>query len=270
MLGVALTEVLAGWPVTASTRADLDVTDAEAVDTAVRGHDVVVNAAAFTAVDAAEDNEAIAFSVNAAAAAHLARACARHGARLVHVSTDYVFSGNAVEPYSEGTPLEPRSAYGRTKAAGEWAVRAATDRVWVLRTAWLYGIGGPNFPATMRRLEQQRESVDVVDDQRGQPTWTKDLARRVVEVVEQSVPYGTYHATASGDTTWYGLAREVFELVGADPARVRPTSSAAFRRPAPRPAYSVLGHGAWQSAGLPPMRPWAQALAEAVGEGLLD
>lgn len=269
MLGTDLLDALSGRTTTALRRADLDVTDAGAVDRAVRGHDVVVNAAAYTAVDAAEEDEASAFAVNAVAAAHLGRACARHGARLVHVSTDYVFDGAATVPYGVDSPVGPRTAYGRTKAAGEWAVRANLGRAWVLRTAWLYGRAGASFPATMRRLERERETVDVVDDQRGQPTWTRDLARRVVDVVESGAPYGTYHATASGAVTWCGLARKVFELVGADPARVHPTSSAAFPRPAPRPAYSVLDHASWAAAGLPPMRAWDEALADAAGAGLL-
>jgi dTDP-4-dehydrorhamnose reductase len=269
MLGTDLLDVLDGRPVTAATRAVLDVTDAEAVDDAVRGHDVVVNAAAWTAVDDAEEREPAAFAVNGVAAAHLARACARHGAELVHVSTDYVFAGDATPPNPVDAPVGPRSAYGRTKVAGEWAVRAGQPRSWVLRTAWLYGAGGPSFPATMARLERERDTVDVVDDQHGQPTWTRDLARRVVDVVDAGVPHGTYHATSSGRTTWFGLARKVFELVGADPARVRPTTSEAFARPAPRPAFSVLDHSRWHEVGLAPMRPWEDALTEAAAAGLL-
>lgn len=270
MLGTDLLEVLGDRPVTGATRAVLDLTDAEAVGDAVRGHAVVVNAAAWTAVDAAEDDEAGAFAVNAVGAANLARACARHGACLVQVSTDYVFAGDATAPYAVDAAVAPRSAYGRTKAAGEWAVRAELDDHWVLRTAWLYGRHGPSFPATMSRLERQRDTVDVVDDQRGQPTWTRDLARRVVEVVERRAPFGTYHATSSGEVTWWGLARAVFALVGADPERVRPTTSEAFVRPAPRPAYSVLEHSSWRAAGLAPMRPWEEALAEAAAAGLLS
>lgn len=269
MLGRDLLGVLDGATVTALTRADLDITDSDAVHGAVEGHDVVVNAAGYTAVDAAEDDEPRAFTVNALGAANLARACAVHGASLVHVSTDYVFGGNATTPYPEGAPWAPSSAYGRTKAAGEWAVRAVLDRSWVLRTAWLYGLGGPSFPATMRRLESERETIDVVDDQRGQPTWTMDLAERVREVVEADVPFGTYHATCAGEVTWFGFAQRLFVLMGADPNRVRATTSDAFRRRAPRPAYSVLGHDAWGPTGLGRMRSWEESLTVAVREGLL-
>lgn len=269
MLGHDLVDVLPAGT-RALTRGDLDVTDAGSVLDAVGGCDVVVNAAAYTAVDAAETDEATAFAVNAVGAANLARACAAHGASMVQVSTDYVFSGDARTPYRHDTPVAPRSAYGRTKAAGEWAVAALLGQAWVLRTAWLYGTGGPSFPATMRRLEREREHVDVVDDQTGQPTWTRDLAVRIRAVVEHQVPSGTYHATASGQVTWYGLARKVFSLVGADPDRVRQTTSAQFVRPAPRPSYSVLDHGRWAEVGLPVMRPWDVALAEATSAGLLD
>ncbi len=264
MLGRDHVAALEGRPVTAPPRSELDVTDPAAVEAAVAGHDVVVNCAAWTAVDDAETAEAAAFAANAVGPALLARACARQGARLVQPSTDYVFAGDATVPYAEDAPVAPRSAYGRTKAAGEWAVRAELPGAhWVVRTAWLYGASGGSFPRTMARLEGQRDVLDVVDDQRGQPTWTRDLAERIVALVDAGAPAGTYHATASGETTWHGLAQRVFGLLGADPERVRTTTSAAFVRPAPRPAYSVLGHDGWARAGLGPMRPWDQALAEA-------
>jgi dTDP-4-dehydrorhamnose reductase len=252
---------MTGAEVTAPQRNALDVTDADALTSAVRGHDIVVNCAAWTAVDDAESHEPQAFSVNAVGAANLARACARHGARLVQVSTDYVFEGSATSPYPEDAPLAPRSAYGRTKAAGEWAVRAELpDRHWIVRTAWLYGEHGPNFVRTMAQLERSRPTVDVVDDQHGQPTWSADVARRIVEMAAAGAPSGTYHATSSGTTTWYHLARAVFTHLGADPDRVRPTTSDAFVRPAPRPAWSVLSHEGWRRAGLAPLRSWDEAL----------
>ena len=266
MLGHDLLDVLADRDVTALRRADLDVTDAAAVQSAVEGErpDVVVNAAAYTAVDAAEEHEPAAFAANAVGPANLARACARTGARLVHVSTDYVFAGDASTPYAEDAPVAPRSAYGRTKAAGEWAVRAEYPAgSYVVRTAWLYGAHGANFVKTMVKLEGQRDTLDVVDDQRGQPTWSLDLARQVVGLVDAGGPAGIYHGTASGETTWYGLTRAIFELLGADPDRVRSTTTDRFPRPAPRPAYSVLGHDRWAAAGLPPMRDWREALAQA-------
>jgi dTDP-4-dehydrorhamnose reductase len=245
--------------------AELDITDAPAVLDAVTGHDLVVNVAAWTAVDAAEDKEPDAFAVNAVGPANLARACARHGARMLQVSTDYVFSGDATTPYPEDALPAPRSAYGRTKAAGEWAVRAELPQShWIVRTAWLYGEHGPNFIRTMARLEREKDHLDVVDDQRGQPTWSRDLADALVSLIVADAPAGSYHGTSSGECTWFDLAREVFAGLGADPERVRPTTSDAFTRPAPRPAYSVLGHEAWARAGLAPIRHWRSALADAL------
>jgi dTDP-4-dehydrorhamnose reductase len=256
-----------GRDVTALRRADLDVTDPGAVAAAVAGHDVVVNCAAWTAVDDAETRVAEALKVNGDGPRVLARACAAAGARLVHFSTDYVFDGAATAPYPEDAPLAPVSAYGRTKAAGETGVREELpDGHWILRVAWLYGAHGPNFVRTMMRLEGERETVDVVDDQRGQPTWTKDVATQVLALVDAGAPGGTYHATSSGATTWWGLARAVFEGLGADPARVRPTTSERFVRPAARPAYSVLAHDAWSRAGLSPLPPWEESLTRALKE----
>ena len=264
MLGTDLIAALAGRDVTGLDLPEIDITDRAQVARVVAGYDVVVNCAAFTAVDAAEEREAAAFAVNAVGPANLAAACAENQAQLLHISTDYVFDGAASAAYPTDAPIAPRSAYGRTKAAGEWAVRAESGGLaWILRTAWLYGAHGPNFVRTMIDLERTRESVDVVTDQLGQPTWSVDLAGRIVDVVERGIPFGTYHATAAGQTSWYDYARRIFELAGADPDRVHPTTSAAFVRPAPRPAFSVLDHGAWTGVGLVPMRDWESALIEA-------
>jgi dTDP-4-dehydrorhamnose reductase len=194
----------------------------------------------------------------------MAAACAAAGARLVHPSTDYVFSGTGSEPYPEDHPTAPATAYGRTKLAGEQAVRRLLPEAsYVLRTAWLYGAHGPNFVRTMIRLEGARDTVAVVDDQHGQPTWTGDVARQIVLLAGSGAEPGIYHATNSGATTWLGLARAVFRLLGADPGRVTPTSSSTLARPAPRPAYSVLGHARWASAGLPSLPDWEHALRRA-------
>jgi dTDP-4-dehydrorhamnose reductase len=259
--------------VTGLGRAELDVTDADAVEKVVADlrPDVVVNAAAYTAVDAAETDEQGALAGNATAPENLARACAAHGALLVHVSTDYVFAGDATAPYEVDAPVGPRSVYGRTKLAGERAVREHCPRSYVVRTAWVYGESGGNFVRTMVRLAGQRETLDVVDDQRGSPTWSRDLARGLVTLARDEPPHGVYHCTNGGDTTWYGLARAVFEEIGADPERVRPTTTDRFPRPAPRPAYSVLSDAAWRAAGLPPLPHWRDALHTAfatVGEAL--
>ena len=183
---------------------------------------------------------------------------------MVQVSTDYVFAGDATEPYAEDAPLAPRSAYGRTKAAGEWAVEAHCPESWIVRTAWLYGAGGGNFVKTMARLAGERETLAVVDDQRGQPTWTVDLADAIVRLVTEGAPFGVWHGTSSGETTWHGFTQEIFRLMGLDPARVEPTTTDAFPRPAPRPAYSVLGHESWQMARLEPLPDWRESLAKAL------
>ncbi|MDG4766228.1 dTDP-4-dehydrorhamnose reductase [Solwaraspora sp. WMMD406] len=273
MLGTDLLAVLdAQRPdvdVTALTRAELDVTDASAVAEAVDGHQVVLNAAAWTDVDAAETAEEAATAVNGTGVAHLARACADRGTVLIHVSTDYVFAGDGHEPYPEDAPTAPINAYGRSKLVGERAIaELLPHHGYVVRTAWLYGAHGPNFVATMLRLAGQREHLDVVDDQRGQPTWSYALAERLAALARaaltETAPAGVYHGTASGQTTWCGLAQEVFAQRGLDPRRVRPTTSDRFPRPAARPAYSVLGHRRWALAGLPAMPDWRSMLSTAL------
>jgi dTDP-4-dehydrorhamnose reductase len=268
MLGHDLRDALDGRDVVALTRADLDVTDPEAVAAAVTGVDVVINAAAYTDVDGAEGDEAAAFAINATGAGLLADAAAATGARLVHVSTDYVFAGDATTPYAEDTPRAPLGAYGRTKAAGEQLVLKHPAST-VVRTAWLYGAHGRNFARTMLRLAAERDTVSVVTDQVGQPTWSHDLADAIVRLVDAGAPAGVYHGTNAGQASWFDFARAIFAEAGLDPERVRPTDSAAFVRPAPRPAYSVLGHDRWAAVGLPAPRPWREALHSAFETGAL-
>jgi len=271
MLGQDLQHALSGRDVTALSRADLDVTNLDAVRAAVSGHDVVINASAYTKVDDAESNEADAFAVNATGAQNLAIAASESGAKLVQVSTDYVFDGLATAPYDEATPLNPISAYGRSKAEGERLAREANlDGTYIVRTAWLYGAGGPNFVKTMLRLAQSHDTVSVVTDQLGQPTWTGDLARQIVELLDSDAAPGIYHATNSGEASWFDFTREIFQVVGLDPSRVKETTSAHFVRPAPRPDYSVLGHEAWGRAGISPMRNWRAALSAAYSAGALQ
>lgn len=280
-LGTDLLEVLAARPgdeVTGLGRAELDLTDETAVRATVRTwlsgaraeRAVLVNAAAYTAVDAAETDEETADLVNGRAPGWLAEELAGRG-RLVHVSTDYVFDGTASEPYPVDAPIAPKSAYGRTKAAGERAVAAAGGDASVVRTAWVYGRSGANFVKTMLRLEAQHETLTVVDDQVGSPTWSADLAAGLVELGarEGEVP-PVLHCTNAGQVSWCGFARAVFEEIGADPERVRPISTAEFPRPAPRPAYSVLDGSAWAAAGLTPVRPWREALTVAMSSGFRD
>jgi dTDP-4-dehydrorhamnose reductase len=252
----------------ALSRSELDITDASAVRHVIDEHqpEVVLNAAAYTAVDAAETDEDRADAINHVGPANLAGALAERGdGRLVHVSTDYVFAGDSSAPYEVDDPTGPTGAYGRTKLAGERAVLSTLpDRGYVVRTAWVYGGPGPNFVDTMLRLEKERETLDVVADQIGSPTYVRDLAAALIELARSSAPAGVYHYTNAGQASWFDLAQAVFELAGADPYRVRPTDTASFPRPAKRPAWSVLSARRWVDAGLTPPRPWREALADAV------
>ena len=291
MLGRDLVTVLRkrGADVTSLARGELDVTDEAAVRGALRRHRpaVVVNCAAWTAVDDAEAHEDDALLVNGRGAENIAAACAasgdydgpqsqRWGLELLcdgfglnrELLYATVFGGDGQRPYTEHDRPGPRTAYGRTKLAGERAVLGLLPGTGhVVRTAWLYGAHGPNFVAAMIRLASERPTVDVVADQCGQPTWTVDVADRIIALAGSGAGAGIYHATSSGQTTWFGLAQEVFRLLGADPARVRPTTSgAAYQRPAPRPAYSVLGHDRWASGAIKPIGDWRAALKRAFPE----
>ncbi len=268
MLGHDLQRALSHHDVTALGRADLDITDAEAVRSTVVGYDVIINAAAYTAVDNAETDEDAALALNGYGPLNLARAAREMNAKLIQVSTDYVFDGSAATPYAEKTPHAPISAYGRTKAAGEAYVLAEHPLgSFVVRTAWLYGKNGGNFAQTMLNLAAKLDTFSVVDDQVGQPTWTLDLAAQIAVLIDSDAPAGIYHGTNSGTTTWRGFAQAILSEAGLDPERVLPTDSASFVRPAPRPSYSVLGHDAWTRAGLTPMRPWRDALHSAFEDG---
>ncbi len=272
MLGRDLVDAAAagGWEVLGLTRSMLDVTDAGACRDAVAGVDAVLNAAAWTDVDGAEAHETDAHAINAIGAQHLAAAARAAGAVLVQYSTDYVFSGETAAPWQEDAPRDPVNAYGRTKAVGEMlALDAHPEGTIVLRTAWLYGAHGPNFVHTMSRLYREHGALTVVDDQHGQPTWTRDLAQQTLQVLDAGVRTGILHGTNSGRTTWCGFARAIVENLGGDPASVHPTTSAHFPRPARRPTHSELGHDAWSAHGLSPMRPWRAALDDAMATGLV-
>lgn len=267
---LALDSRVAAWQ--GLTRGDLDITSAprvravladQARPAADQGGLVVINAAGWTDVDGAETDEAGAYALNATAAANLAAACDAVDAVMIHISSDYVFDGRADKPYEVDDPTGPTSAYGRTKLAGEQAVRALCPRSHIVRTAWVYGAVGNNFVKTIARLATSRDSLRVVDDQRGAPTWTADLAPALVDLAASDAPYGVYHRTGGGDVTWFGFARAIVEELGLDPAMVHPTTTDAFPRPAPRPAYSVLSSRAWTDAGLDAPRGWRPALAAA-------
>ena len=270
MVGQDLRHALAGRDVLARSHSELDITNYDAARDALADCDVVINAAGYTRVDDAEENEEEAFDANATGPENLAIAASETGARLIQLSTDYVFDGHASDPYGEHAPLHPRSAYGRTKAAGEQrAVAMHPDGTYIVRTAWLYGAGGPNFAQTILRQATVQDTVSVVTDQLGQPTWTGDLARQIVQLLDSDAAPGIYHATNSGEASWYDFAREIFQVVGLDPDRVEPTTHDRFGRLAPRPSYAVLGHDGWAATGISPMRNWRAALSAAHSAGVL-
>ncbi|MBO0677691.1 dTDP-4-dehydrorhamnose reductase [Mycolicibacterium sp. S2-37] len=256
--------------VVALTSADCDITDPVAVSRRIGAADVVINCAAYTAVDAAEADEPRARAVNADGPGHLARACADAGAVLIHLSTDYVFSGDfgsgPPRPYDTDDPTGPLNVYGRTKLAGERAALAAGAEAYVVRTAWVYeGTQGGDFVAGMRRTAAQGGVVEVVADQIGSPTYAGDLAGALLEIADGRVSAPVLHAANAGPASRFDQARAVFELVGADPDRVRPVRGDLHPRPARRPAYSALSGQRSAAAGLTPLRPWREALASALG-----
>jgi dTDP-4-dehydrorhamnose reductase len=262
---------VAGVPVLGVGSRDLDVTDTAAVQqvlgyfaagaAAAQQRAVVINTAAYTAVDNAESDRDAAFAVNADGPGHLAIAAERLGLGLIHLSTDYVFPGDGTRPYRPADPTGPRSVYGASKLAGEQRVLDAHPDAHVVRTAWVWGANGGNFVKTIARLAATRPTLKVVDDQRGTPTFTVDLAAGLLELAAAAVPGGVLHLTNAGETTWFDFARSILAELGDDPDRVQPTNTAEFPRPAPRPAYSVLSGEAWVAAGLTPLRNWRDALA---------
>ena len=263
MLGqdLLLAAKAAGHDVLAFPRAGLDVTDVAAVEQAFGDArpDVAVNCAAWTNVDGAESDEAGALAVNGAGAGNVARAAAASGAWTVHVSSDYVFDGAKREPYVESDPVDPVSAYGRTKLAGERAVaNAAPERHTTVRSSWLFGAGGPCFPATILRLAAERDELNVVDDQVGCPTFTGHLAAALVRIAERR-PIGIVHVAGGGSCSWYEFAREIVARAGVS-CEVKPCTTAEMPRPATRPAYSVLRSRRGEDA--PALPEWRQGLTE--------
>jgi len=255
-----------GHAVTGSDIDDLDLTDESAVRERLRREapEAVINCAAFTDVDGAQTNEQLATKINGDAAGNVASAAAELGAFVVQLSTDYVFAGDATQPYTETDEPDPRTAYGRSKLAGEQAVAASGAEHAVARTAWLYGAGGKNFVDTMLALAQERDEVSVVTDQVGSPTWTGRLAPALIEVAERRAT-GVHHLTGEGQCSWYELAVEVFHQADVS-CRVLPTTTDAFPRPAPRPPYSVLGTERADAVLLPP---WQEGVAAHLSERVL-
>ena len=261
MLGRDVMDVMAAHhPMHPYPKAALDITDADQVVQAMEKlqPDAVINCAAFTNVDGCETAPDTAMRVNGDGAKNLAVAADKVGARLLHISTDYVFDGTAKVPYVESDPVAPVTEYGKSKLAGEEAVRGACDRHFIMRTAWLYGAHGNNFVATMLKLAAEKDQLTVVDDQVGSPTWTRDLAQAIRQLIETDA-FGTYHATNGGQCSWYGFAREIFRLGGVA-TKVLPVTSDQFPRPAKRPAFSALNTGALTALGIT-LRPWEEALA---------
>ena len=269
-LGLALQEVLIqrGIDLVGANSSELDITKPLIVNQLVgfTNPSVIINAAAWTDVDGAESNESAAYSVNSLGPQNLAIAARKVDARLVQISTDYVFSGDSSTPWSENAVNNPQTVYGTTKSKGESFVLTSLPlNTYVVRTAWLYSPKGKNFAKTMVNIAlNQLDEVRVVNDQIGQPTVAGDLAKQIVELVLSEAPVGIYHGTNSGQATWFEFAQEIFRLAGADVARVIPVSSSEFPSPAKRPAYSVLSHDAWAGTSVPEMRNWKIALEEAM------
>jgi dTDP-4-dehydrorhamnose reductase len=259
-----------GRDVLALTSSQWDITDVPAAERFVEANDTVINCAAYTKVDAAETDAPRAHAVNAVGPENVAHACARAGADLIHISTDYVFSGRfgaeQRHPYEIDDETGPLGVYGHTKLAGELAVLAAMPDAHIVRTAWIYeGGDGTDFVATMRRLAARGEPIDVVADQVGSPTFVGDLVSALLQIADGSIREPLLHAANEGEASRFEQAQAVFEAVGADPQRVRPVGSDRYPRPAPRPAYSALSGRQSAVAGLTPLRPWREALAAALG-----
>jgi dTDP-4-dehydrorhamnose reductase len=258
---------VAGIGCSAFSHHELDITDANAVSSAISdaSPDIVINAAAYTAVDKAEENEAQAMLVNKTGARNVAAAASEHGAGVIHISTDYVFDGETNEAYRPGDATNPINAYGRTKLAGEIEVASACDRHVILRTSWVYSHEGHNFVRTMLRLAETGKEIRVVDDQQGAPTSAIDLAAALLKAAQamrdRSVA-GTFHFTNAGVTTWYNFANAIFEMRGLTDVVVRPISTAEFPTPAKRPPWSVLDCSTFEKEFEMTPRTWRSALRE--------
>jgi dTDP-4-dehydrorhamnose reductase len=269
-LGTAITRELSsrGLQFEAYGKKELNISEHNALSLKMNKLEpkVIVNCAAWTDVDSAETHEQLASKVNCDGAENLALAAKQSGAKLIHISTDYVFSGDTSEPWGVDDKTNPQSAYGRTKAKGEQrVVERYPQNSTILRTAWLYSPFGKNFAKTILRFAlSNTEEVRVVSDQVGQPTSATDLAHQIINLGSSNTRPGIYHATNSGQATWFEFAQAIFSIVGADVSRVIPVLTSEFPRPAKRPAYSVLGHDAWTGTSVPAMRNWKIALEEAM------
>jgi len=266
MLGTALCPVLeqAGWAVVRADIQEFDITDPATTRTFVRekSPSVIINCAAYTAVDRAESERELAFRVNDEGARNIAGAAAEVNAALLHISTDYVFDGSKTGPYVEEDPPNPLGAYGASKLAGEEAVRETLDQHWIVRTAWLYGIHGKSFPRTILILAREGRPLRVVADQVGSPTYTVHLAWVLAKIIEHPA-YGIYHAVNSGSCSWYDLACAVLRAAGIH-REIQPVSTPEFPRPAPRPANSVLDTSKLERAFGLRLPHWQEGVAQFV------
>ncbi len=263
MLGHDLQEVLKdNHELILTTSKTLDITDKEQVLNLIRENkpDVVVNSAAYTDVDGCEDNQDIAYCVNGEGVRNLALACKEIDCPLVHVSTDYVFNGKNDRPWVEDDEIDPINVYGKSKLKGEEAILEILDKYFIVRTAWLYGVNGRNFPRTMLELAKSHSEITVVYDEVGSPTYTLDLAYGISQLIETD-HYGIYHLTNSESCSWCEFARYIFEVADVD-VEVIPVTASEFARPAPRPSYSVLENKNWIDNGFKPLRSYKEAIKE--------
>ena len=240
----------------------LDITDETQVMDFIcdKKPDIIINSAAYTDVDGCEENPELAYNVNGEGVEYLALACKKIDASLVHISTDYVFDGLSREPISEDAQIGPISVYGKSKLKGEQAIQEILDKFFIIRTAWLYGINGKNFPKTMLELSKNHSQISVVYDEVGTPTYTLDLALAICELIETDY-YGIYHITNSGSCSWCEFSRYIFEIANKD-VKVIPITASEFARPAPRPSYSVLDNKNWINHGFKPLRNYKEAINE--------
>ena len=265
MLGHDLSEALSdNHELLLTTSKTLDITDERQVMDAICNEkpDIVINSAAYTNVDGCEENPDLAYDVNGKGVENLALACRKIDCALVHISTDYVFDGSATQPIPEDGEIGPISVYGKSKLKGEEAILEILDKYFIVRTAWLYGINGGNFPKTMLELAKDHSELTVVYDEVGTPTYTSDLADAIAELIETDY-YGIYHLTNSGSCSWCEFSRYIFEIAGVD-VKVIPVTAAEFARPAPRPSYSVLENRNWIEHGFKPLRNYKEAIKEYV------
>ena len=245
-----------------TTSKTLDITDEKQVMDVICENkpDIVINSAAYTDVDGCEENQDVAYAVNGQGVRNLALACKKIDCPLVHISTDYVFNGKNDKPWVEDDEIGPISIYGKSKRKGEEAILEILDKYFIVRTAWLYGINGKNFPKTMLELGKNHSEITVVYDEVGTPTYTPDLAYGISQLIESDL-YGIYHLTNSGSCSWCEFARYIFEVADMD-VNVIPVTASEFARPAPRPSYSVLENKNWVKNGFEPLRSYKEAIKE--------